>query len=189
MTFISVPVLAAFIKVGLGVQGEEEAGCIITTIFLCQTLVNLNKKCLFSFERKKHVSYQCWISGTPTALTRCQALLGTPGLGRLITQSSLRESPAQDWLGQKPPKRWEQSKAEPLGRKGSHCATWKINWQLMLSGPSQQCIFSNGFSQGLNFKQSKGKIKPSKLIQIRHFWESEEGEGRMQKDSLLRRCH
>lgn len=44
-------------------------------------------------------------------------------------------------------------------------------------GAIQQCIFSNGFSQGLNFKQRKGKIKPSKLLQIRHFWKSEGGEG------------
>lgn len=57
-------------------------------------------------------------------------------------------------------------------------------------GAIQQCIFSNGFSQGLNFKQRKGKIKPSKLLQIRHFFGSlKAARERLQKDSVLTRCH
>lgn len=53
MTFISVPVLVAFTKPGLGGRGREEVGCIITTIFLCQTLVNLNKKVLVFCKEEK----------------------------------------------------------------------------------------------------------------------------------------
>lgn len=37
-------------------------------------------------------------------------------LGRLITQSSLRETQSRAGLGQKPPKRWEQPKAAAPGR-------------------------------------------------------------------------